>query len=272
MKFSGFMVEAQEQIYKEKRAAMGITGEVPYADFRPISHAQMLEVLDELRNRFGIPVNMHPSGGEVLEGVDFHGVDGNSHIIGITVDGLRQMAGDPEWHSKVMDKIQNWLDESAGFLSNTGGAIAHLSMSIDSSTFHFGYAIGHHASDSELTRINNAWDEFMRVLQTWLEGRNEKNEYDDRPRHDITSRPDLYAMLNQSLIDREAYLRERLKEFSDDELDSETEIIREMYLRQLERIENREFDRLQREKNLHLLSDYRIPYPIPNDPPEGVSI
>jgi hypothetical protein len=105
-----------------------------------------------------------------------------------------------------------------------------------------------------------------------LENRNEKNEYDERPRHDITNRPDLYAMLNQSLIDREAYLRERLKEFGDDELDSETEIIKEMYLRQLERIENRELDRQRREEYLHLLSEYRIPYPIPNDPPEGVSI
>jgi len=65
------------------------------------------------------------------------------------------------------------------------------------------------------------------------------NEHEQQT-YDLANRQDLYSELNQTMLDRKNYLRERLLEFGDGELDAEKERIREWYLRQLERLDLRD--------------------------------
>jgi len=175
-KFKDVMIEAQEQIYRDRRAELGITYEnIPYAVLKPITEAQMLDVLNDLRERFSVPINVLTRYGETpsLEG-DWAPMGGKLAIT-ITTDGLRQMAGDPVWHQSVIDQIQNAIDGSSSFSSKAGTTVTAL-MQIDSSSINFGLAIRDHLSDSEMTRVKDAWKEFMQALIALLKGRDEEYE------------------------------------------------------------------------------------------------
>jgi hypothetical protein len=84
------------------------------------------------------------------------------------------------------------------------------------------------------------------------------DEHDSSPRLDIRARADLFALLNQSVLERETYLRERIYELGEDDLDEETEHIREWYSRQLERIEMRDDHRQRLEDYISLFGDRHI--------------
>jgi hypothetical protein len=172
LKFKDVMIEAQEQIYRDRRAELGIKCcDIQYADFStvfgPVSEEQMLEVLNDLRAKFGITINVIPSSGGVINEGEYHGVDGSSHFINITFDGLWQMTANPEWHQKVTETIQHWLDESSGFFSKNG-SVTQLIMTVYDNSVFYGYA----SSDdtrSQVAATERAWSVFLQALMKWTE-------------------------------------------------------------------------------------------------------
>jgi hypothetical protein len=142
---------------------------IPFAVFgKRISEAQMIEVLNDLRERFRIPINVVPGGGMTIDEPGCSIPIGNNPIfINVSVDALIQMAADPDWHRSVTEKIQHLLDESPKLFNRAGSSLSQVIMGIGSSTINYGYAIGPHISDSELSRIRDVLDEFVQALTEW---------------------------------------------------------------------------------------------------------
>ena len=84
-------------------------------EFAYVSEADMIEVLNDLRTRFRIPITVAPSNGEeFLKGEIWSQHNVNSpHILTISSDGLRQMASNPDMHLRFTENIQKWIDASS---------------------------------------------------------------------------------------------------------------------------------------------------------------
>lgn len=173
LKISSSLIEEQEQYYRDRQAELGITGEIPVAVFNPVTEADMIAVLNSLKERFGISIDVRPSNGERLNGVEGNSNTGASpYFVTITVDTLRQMAGDPETNLRISENIQKWLDESSTLLRKTGDTVVHMIMQINDSSIFFGSATRLN-TDREKSIWENAWSGLMKAFEEWTEDRAE---------------------------------------------------------------------------------------------------
>ena len=151
-------------------------------EFASVTETDMIGVLSNLRDRFGIPINVVPSNGEFLQGDIWKQENGNSkHIITISADGLMQMASNPNMYARITENIQKWIDASSDLVRNSGPAVAFSNMYIGVNHIDIGYATMQ-ANDRELSVADRAWQEFMRTFQEWTENRSDIFRPEERAR------------------------------------------------------------------------------------------
>jgi len=180
---------AQEQISNGSKAECGTNQpcvyNIPFTVFNinaEPTEADARTVLNGLREKFGIQINaMGTLGLPALDELNNYN-GGDSRILNISVGMLYKMAGDPEEHRKISEKIQRWLDGSSEFLDKVGGAATNMTMSITEFSELYGYGMSQNATDSDYAKAKEAWEELIDYLLKWLDERNEEynnNEISD---------------------------------------------------------------------------------------------
>ena len=171
---------AQEQLSNEKKegceADLPCVSNIPFAVFNIIAEPTENDaraVLNGLREKFGIPINvMGTPGLPALDELNNYN-GGDTRMLNISVGLLYKMAGDPEEHRKISEKIQRWLDGSSEFLDKVGGEATNMTMSITEYSELYGYGMSQNATDSDYAKAKEAWEELIDYLLKWLDERND---------------------------------------------------------------------------------------------------